>query len=105
MGQPAADVFALGCVFLEICTVLCGCKVQDFEAERANSEGDIAYCNTISKALKWQPLLDMKEVHDIIKSMVDQDAERRPTALKVAQDLKKCKNSNGTSFAGDCSAE
>ncbi|KAL8827449.1 MAG: hypothetical protein Q9191_003174 [Dirinaria sp. TL-2023a] len=104
VGQPEADVFALGCVFLEMCTVLCGRKVRDFEAYRANSDGDIAYCNTISKALKWQPLSNMKQVLDVIKGMVDQDAKQRPTALEISQALSKCKNSNGTPFVGDCAA-
>ncbi|MCJ1381954.1 hypothetical protein MMC17_005066 [Xylographa soralifera] len=110
VGQPPADLFALGCVFLEMSTVLCGRKVRDFEAYRADSEGDIAYRNTLPKALEWLSQLNMNgfegkdRLLGIIREMTDPDAKRRPTALKVAQTLQQCKNRNGTLFIGECAA-
>ena len=85
-------------------TVLSGLKIRDFEQFRADQEGDIAYCNTLPKVLEWLKKLDMEEVHDIIKRMVDKDAERRPTALEVSQSLEECRTGNGIPFTGGCAA-
>lgn len=93
-----------------MCTVLCGRKVRDFEAYRADSGGDIAYCNTLPKAFEWLAQLNMegfegkRKLHGIIKRMTDPDEARRPNALEVSITLGQCKNSNGTSFIGNCAA-
>ena len=91
-----------------MCTVLCGRRIRDFEAYRADSEGDIAYRNTLPQAFEWLSQLNMEgfegknKLQGIIKRMTDPDARRRPNALEVSQTLRHCKNSNGTRFVGDC---
>ena len=91
--------------------MLCGRKVRDFEAYRANADdGDIAYCNTLAKAYEWLSQLNMEgfggkeNLHGIINRMTDEDAECRPGALEVSETLRQCKNSGGTLFIGDCTA-
>ncbi|KAL2059999.1 hypothetical protein VTL71DRAFT_9821 [Oculimacula yallundae] len=52
----AADIFSLGCVFMEMLTVLCGCKcdVEDFAEFRAkHSDSSGAYHETLHRVDQW----------------------------------------------------
>lgn len=108
VGQPTADIFALGCVFREINTVLCGRRVRDFEDFRANDEGEVAYDRTLTKTLGWLSTMENKEQENqetfknVIRSMMETDASKRPKAENVALIMRECKGCSGLVFSGDC---
>jgi hypothetical protein len=48
-----ADVFSLGCVFLEMATVLYGASLAQFNSIRRNADGSRAYAANPDKVLLW----------------------------------------------------
>ena len=106
MGRPKADIFALGCVFLEIYTVINGRRIRDFEAYRADEEGRHAYCYTLPKTLDWLSDLEIEryETKDrfqgILRRMIDEDPSQRPEARDVCNTLRQCKSSDGKPRCG-----
>ncbi|KAH6711734.1 kinase-like domain-containing protein [Leptodontidium sp. MPI-SDFR-AT-0119] len=56
----AADIFSLGCVFMEMLTILCVRDLDDFTDFRSeNSESSGAYHETIDRVFKWSEQLRM----------------------------------------------
>ena len=104
MGQTEADIFALGCVFAEIYSVLCGRRVRDFEKFRADDEGEAAYHRTLPKTVVWLSTIDNKEHKDkekflgVIRSMIETDASKRPHAAEIGRIVEECKTSGGLIF-------
>ena len=92
----SADVFSLGCVFLEILTVLAGQHPHDFtEFRSVESDDDSFHANLYQVAL-WaeayfgrgisHDFCDVKidrSVCDLVEKMVSQEPSQRPTALEL----------------------
>ena len=55
VGQRTANIFALGCVFIEIYTVLCGRRVLDFEISPADNEGKLHITERFQKHWRGYP--------------------------------------------------
>ena len=106
VGRPEADIFSLGCVFLEIYTVINGRRIRDFEDFRAKEEGSQAYCYTLPKTLEWLSGLDPEtyetkdQFQGILRRMIDEDPGKRPKARDVCNVLRQCKSSNGNPRCG-----
>lgn len=88
--------------------MLCGKRVRDFGEFRAEKNGDLAYHLTLPRALAWLLKLD-NETHEhrekfqeVIRSMIETDASKRPRAVDVARSMRECKTSKGLIFSGDC---
>jgi hypothetical protein len=95
----SADIFSLGCVFIEIFTVLNGEHPQDF-AEFRRGEGqdesfhanlpsviewiDHMYCETFLHTNNWAIFRDARTA-DVLKGMVADEAQARPTARTLQQ--------------------
>ena len=111
MGQPAADIFSLGCVFIEMYTVLSGRKMRDLQKRRTDPRG-AAYRYNLPAIRTWLDELEKGKNYEtkdtflnIVKHMIDPDPARRPSAAEVARILQTCSDANGQKRAGDCSIE
>ena len=108
VGQPAADIFALGCVFIEIYTVLCGQRIQKFEEFRVKNGGQIGYSQSLRQTSQWlselkfDKLKDWEKFHQVLQRMIDPKAENRPKATEVAETMRGCETTAGMTLIGDC---
>lgn len=102
-----ADIFSLGCVFIEVYTVLQGRRIGEFVAFRTDELGRSDYRYTNAKALEWMALVDGNDYptkdrfQGVLKRMIDSDPEKRPTAQDVHQKLRICYTSNGIPRCGE----
>jgi serine/threonine protein kinase len=105
----SADVFSLGCVFLEILTVVCGKHLDDFTDFRnggASNDGPGAFCLHVPRLRQWVDVLRQAELEAVVRpvrtelefqesqrfdsllqlvaSMVQLDSSRRPVASVVS---------------------
>jgi serine/threonine protein kinase len=74
-----SDIFSLGCVFMEIITILCRRRLQDF-AEYRGDDGDQAYHSHLDKCMTW-----MKDLRDAIQN--DSNKRQEIEAWKRVFDL------------------
>jgi hypothetical protein len=74
-----SDVFSLGFVFMEIITILCRRRLQDF-AEYRGDDGDQAYHFHLDKCITW-----MKDLRDAIQN--DSNKRQEVEAWKRSFDL------------------
>jgi serine/threonine protein kinase len=102
----SADVFSLGCVFLEILTAICCIDLQVFADARRGDGDDESFHANLDRAVGWarQNLCasssDLKDssctvagdhilemVTELAISMVAQEPEKRPTTTEVSNNL------------------
>ncbi|KUJ22734.1 uncharacterized protein LY89DRAFT_308998 [Mollisia scopiformis] len=92
----ASDVYSLGCVFLEMATVLHRESLVDFEQLRAFGSKDAAYHRNPRKSLSWIDHLwdidgslglPLSEELFIIQNMLSEDWIQRPTARDIEDSL------------------
>ncbi|KAH7073443.1 Hsp70 protein-domain-containing protein [Paraphoma chrysanthemicola] len=109
--NSSADVWSLGCVFMEIVTVLKGETMASMRAFfYAKSRSHRYYANIASLgqwAKKLRKLGQAKNniIFDWVRGMLDEDAEDRPTAATLyAHIMEACKTQN-VPFCGSCCAE
>lgn len=110
-GQPAADIFRLGCVFIEMYTVLSGKKMRDFRDRRTDPRG-ADYQYNLDAIHTWLDRLEggrnyetKNKFLDILKRMIDSEPGRRPTAAEVGLTLQDCRDADGQGRAGTCFVE
>jgi len=108
-GEPharSADVFSLGCVFIEIFTVLALRPVEEF-VDFVNDEDDLLYIN-LEMVYCWidEIASNVDEgarrfLHYTIQ-MVNERAERRPTAKDVWMATREARNDEEDILCGSC---
>jgi serine/threonine protein kinase len=95
----AADIWALGCVFLELMTIICDKTRSDFElfpSSNATVKIDRPFHATPGKDIVWLSLLSKLDVTspltwqgvnylDTIAEMLQEDKEKRPKAAELRQ--------------------
>ncbi|KAI0600931.1 kinase-like domain-containing protein [Biscogniauxia sp. FL1348] len=108
-----ADIWSLGCVFLEMMTVLKGRRVSEIRAffERRPFRS-IAYNDNISDVFQWIMILETQDQNirneplTWIHEMLQQDPDARPSARVLRRKLLEQSHNHGTSlpiFSGCCS--
>ncbi|KAH6975961.1 Hsp70 protein-domain-containing protein [Ilyonectria sp. MPI-CAGE-AT-0026] len=106
--NEAADTWSLGCVFLEMVTVLKGKTVEDMRRLfRARSENHYFHANR-EGILKWMeqlqgcaPTTD-NPVLGWVKSMLQPDQAARPTAAELTEDIVEVSTRCTVLFCGSC---
>jgi serine/threonine protein kinase len=103
----AADVFSMGCVFLEMATVLCGLRCEDFSEfrETGNGDGDESFRMNLNRVETWSneklsqhpaphgSVLrrtydgNLREWLPAFLSMVCENPDMRPTAAALKGDF------------------
>lgn len=71
MWGRAADIFSLGCVFLEMQTVLCCCTIEqleDFRTGNMDDSMDMSYQQNLPRVLEWCSQLRNKQPRFVIDS-------------------------------------
>lgn len=88
--------------------MLCRQRVRDFAEFRADNQGEIAYNRTLPQTLEWLSQLKLEghenqeEFQRVIRSMIETDPSKRPTAVEVARIMRESKTSSGLKFSGNC---
>jgi serine/threonine protein kinase len=104
----AADIYSLGCVFLEMCTVYRGLSLVDFDNFRTKNE-DRSFQNCPEKIVLWMIKLETVEtspndgdemfIH-MIQTMMLENAALRPGIYEVCSLLRE--NGAEAYFSGCC---
>ncbi|KAL8764150.1 MAG: hypothetical protein Q9194_007152 [Teloschistes cf. exilis] len=106
-GRPAADIFSLGCVFIEIYRVITGGRVREFEEKRVVN-GKPAYRDSVPRTQKLLASFEegTYETKDdfigMLCSMIDEDPDKRPEAAVVHRQMAKYKTREGHPRCGSC---
>jgi serine/threonine protein kinase len=84
----SADIFSLGCVFLEILTVYIGKHPQDFSEFRRGSGIEDSFYATLPRVAGWINLHFTEDhvsprITLLVKTMIHMDPKNRPTAAEI----------------------
>ncbi|KAI0438325.1 kinase-like domain-containing protein [Xylaria telfairii] len=112
-GRPrrmSSDIWSLGCVFLEMMTVLKGESVNRItEYLRNHDTGDECYYRNTSAVVEWANILREKESDSIgnqplvwISNMLQMHPDRRPTAGQLRRQLLSDDSVSSFRFFGSC---
>ena len=92
-------------------TVLSGKRIRDFERFRIDEENRTEFLHTREKTLEWVSKLEATDYKskeqfvDCLRKMLDDDADRRPTAIQVAKTMQLCVDGNSVARKGTCSID
>ena len=101
-GECTSDIFSLGCTFFEMYAVLKGRRIHDLTSSQ-NASRSTPYRETISELLNWLDTLDTQDeigFTNVLRQMIDQDPERRLSAMQIHETLKTCYTSTQLPFCG-----
>lgn len=105
----SADIWSLGCVFLEIWTVLCGETWADLKNHMDSSDTHVPFYHGNFVAIdSWCTMLRTKDNHksqvplNWIESMLRQDPNDRWSAGTLLFEINKGDPQNSFPFIGDC---
>ena len=100
---PACDIWSLGCVFLEMLTVIAGRNLSDFAEFRRTELGDKSFHMTLEKTNDWTRMLIVEQRRrncssdqdrhiplDMIHEMLREDPDDRPTAREIWLRFPRC---------------
>ncbi|GAB7357317.1 hypothetical protein MBLNU459_g8278t2 [Dothideomycetes sp. NU459] len=106
--NETSDVFSLGCVFLEMLTVLSRASIDelnrfltDSRTSRETTSGIVTFWSNINKIVAWLDQLALPDEFELVKSLVTQMVKENPRlrlkAFKVVEVLQKT-----SKFIGEC---
>lgn len=86
-----SDIFSLGCVFLEMLTVMCHTTVANFQefcckgdVKPSRRPGALTYRNSLGRIREWfSQHEDFQEIYEEIELMLEPKRENRPSAPEV----------------------
>ncbi|ORY10814.1 kinase-like domain-containing protein [Clohesyomyces aquaticus] len=93
----ASDIFSLGCVFTQMCTVIVRKSLSDFDDFRAGGGIDDSFHSNLPRVREWVSGLwaSLSDPHhdlfvhptvkftDLLEDMIQEQPERRPTSTEV----------------------
>ncbi|TGO28133.1 hypothetical protein BPAE_0032g00760 [Botrytis paeoniae] len=106
-----SDIWGLGCIFLEIMTVLKGRKVKDIVAFFIESNSSsIEYHRNILPVSRWINILEenidfVNRPFQWIKEMLNVESKSRPTARSLQQRIAKYQHASKIKLSGACCRE
>lgn len=105
--NTSADVFSLGCVFVEILTVMAGMSLSDFKELRQKA-GDSTYANNIETTLHWVRGISeslpgsLRAIASIIESTLPSHPNDRSSAADVWTLLRFPRRDGTSMLCGPC---
>jgi len=105
--NSAADVWALGCVFLAICITLNGESLSAFEANVLENNGEpVSWSTKLPHIEKWWSQVELKEgLHtplQCIKDILRINPSERPSAAGVLDRVKLAQRESKYNLIGSC---
>lgn len=97
--NTSSDIWSLGCVFLEMMTVVKGKSVKDLEEYFMGSVKDLSFHMNLKSIPQWIKELQMtvtdgrdNELLESIQKILQEDQDARPTAHELVQETDKPHN-------------
>lgn len=79
----SADIFSLGCVFLEIATIILEVSLDDLHSHLTDAGNNIIYAMTLSKITSWMDVLKAKHGLNNDANGEEVDAERQKIITSI----------------------
>ena len=109
--NASADIWSLGCVFMEMSTTLKGQPIAAMRDFFQHESGNYRFYANISRLVTWTDVCrqNMSEKDDVVFDwallMLEEDASKRPTAASLHHDISVECTRQGVSFCGTCCME